>query len=336
MSRSRVSSSASPTTAKTDPCARLRDEAAWRGEPGPKAPKSTVGSAVARLRRNGPTGTTGESCATPVSMNSTANPPRDRCRAIEPARARATSKESFSGESRWRNTRSEAYPPRRVSRMIRASAWLRGSSWRTISSPCLAVARQCTRRIASPVRYSRVERSSSPPIARRTSFDAPSEARIASPVSGSSRIAGVTTSGSVSPTRTSPTASPKGSASTTPSGPMGKTPRRGARSSWTTTVRFAGAIARPRRAASGGRSRIVDGAPVQGPASRHSSSGVASGAVFTTVSATRTDPPTAMMSGLNSRETSSPRRRNLANATASMGRSTASAPTYRSSGRDTT
>ncbi len=60
-----------------------------------------------------------------------------------------------------RAARASAYDAAWVSTMSPAWGPACGSSCRTMSSPCRAVTRQCTRRRASPSRYSRVTTSSS-------------------------------------------------------------------------------------------------------------------------------------------------------------------------------
>ena len=109
--------------------------------PAPPTPRSRRGSPTRRGARRAT-----RACARPTRTT--------RCAAI-------------GGQTSPGSSSASGYPLGRVSTTMRASGWLRCSSCRTISWPWRADARQCTRRRASPGRYSRVERSSSLPVTRR-------------------------------------------------------------------------------------------------------------------------------------------------------------------------
>ncbi|KNC19843.1 hypothetical protein AC792_04175 [Arthrobacter sp. RIT-PI-e] len=105
------------------------------------------------------------------------------------------------------------------------------SSCRTISSLWRAVAAQCTRRMESPCRYSRVMTSSSLGFACRCVAAVPSLPR--DPESGeasSSRGAGVTTRASVPPSTWRDLPSPKGAVNSAVAGPISYIPREPERS----------------------------------------------------------------------------------------------------------
>ncbi|MBD2900730.1 hypothetical protein amrb99_97390 [Actinomadura sp. RB99] len=181
--------------------------------------RRATASASSSSPSNAPSNDAAADSASPSSVtNRRFIPVRPRCTPIDAATDTACSNEPPGPSPQCAR--------RRVSRNSVPLLWKCCSSRRTISSPCRAVDRQCTRRRSSPCRYSRGATSSSPAAdTERARLSPPPPHAPLSRVAGSGTIAGVTVRVSAMLNERTSSTIPNGSASRTVSGPTRKRPR---------------------------------------------------------------------------------------------------------------
>ena len=196
---------------------------------------SVAVSSVTSVSRRSATGASPRGIARPWSSSAcTTVSRRVRC-SITDAAARTAHSNSSVDSSTPAHTRAPGQCSAAESRTTTALRVLRGSSWRTMSWPCLADAAQCTRRMGSPWRYSRVITLSGPGCGwARRDGSLPDSRAMVTPCSVRSSGSGATYSDVRSATSSSSVTTPNGSPTRTVAGPSSWIPRRRGRTVYVT------------------------------------------------------------------------------------------------------